>query len=108
MMLGQLPFRLLANPRFDGMHDGSLPQAGFGLAKAEITSWNGYLLPLLILTDPDSWTIPLGLSRFAGSYTYDTARVLAYSVVAMVPTVLAYGFAERYIVQGLTAGAVKG
>ncbi len=75
---------------------------------ALITSWNGYLLPLLILTDPDSWTIPLGLSRFAGSYTYDTARVLAYSVVAMVPTVLAYGFAERYIVQGLTAGAVKG
>ncbi|WP_194396268.1 carbohydrate ABC transporter permease [Microbacterium atlanticum] len=75
---------------------------------ALVTSWNGYLLPLLILTDPESWTIPLGLSRFAGSYTYDTARVLAYSVVAMVPTVLAYGVAERYIVQGLTAGAVKG
>jgi raffinose/stachyose/melibiose transport system permease protein len=75
---------------------------------ALVTSWNGYLLPLLVLTDPSSATLPLGLSQFSGSYTYDTARVLAYAVIAMLPTILAYGVAERYIVQGLTAGAVKG
>jgi len=75
---------------------------------ALVTSWNGYLLPLLILTEPSTWTLPLGLSQFNGSYTFDTARVLAYTVLAMLPTVIAYGFAERYIVQGLTAGAVKG
>lgn len=75
---------------------------------ALVTSWNGYLLPLLILTDPASATLPLGLAQFSGSYTYDTARVLAYAVIAMLPTILAYAVAERYIVQGLTAGAVKG
>jgi raffinose/stachyose/melibiose transport system permease protein len=75
---------------------------------ALVTSWNGYLLPLLILTEPSTWTLPLGLAQFSGSYTFDTARVLAYAVLAMLPTVLAYGVAERYIVQGMTAGAVKG
>lgn len=75
---------------------------------ALVTSWNGYLLPLLILTDPQTWTLPLGLAQFSGSYTFDTARVLAYAVLAMMPTILAYGIAERYIVQGMTAGAVKG
>lgn len=75
---------------------------------ALVTSWNGFILPLLILTDPAAQTLPLGLAQFSGSYTYDTARVLAYAVIAMLPTILAYAFAERYIVQGLTAGAVKG
>jgi len=75
---------------------------------ALVTSWNGFILPLLILTDPAAQTLPLGLAQFSGSYTFDTARVLAYAVVAMLPTILAYAFAEKYIVQGLTAGAVKG
>lgn len=75
---------------------------------ALVQSWNNYLLPLLVLTSQDSWTLPLGLSQFAGSYLFDTAKILAYTVLAMLPTIVAYALAERHIVQGLTAGAVKG
>ena len=75
---------------------------------ALVQSWNNYLLPLLVLTSQDSWTLPLGLSQFAGSYLFDTAKILAYTVLAMLPTIVAYAVAERHIVQGLTAGAVKG
>jgi len=75
---------------------------------ALVQSWNGYLLPLLILPGQEDWTLPLGLSQFAGSYLFDTAKVLAYAVLAMLPTIVAYALAERHIVQGLTAGAVKG
>lgn len=75
---------------------------------AIVASWNSYLLPLLILPSQDSWTLPLGLSQFAGSYLFDTAKILAYTILAMLPTIVAYAVAERWIVQGLTAGAVKG
>lgn len=75
---------------------------------ALVTSWNSFLLPLLILPSQESWTLPLGLSQFAGSYLFDTAKILAYTVLAMLPTIIVYALAERRIVQGLTAGAVKG
>ena len=75
---------------------------------ALVTSWNSFLLPLLILPSQESWTLPLGLSQFAGSYLFDTAKILAYTILAMLPTILVYAVAERRIVQGLAAGAVKG
>ena len=75
---------------------------------ALVTSWNSFLLPLLILPSQESWTLPLGLSQFAGSYLFDTAKILAYTILAMLPTIIVYAVAERKIVQGLTSGAVKG
>lgn len=73
-----------------------------------VGSWNGYLLPLLLLTSQDNWTLPLGLAQFAGTYAFDTASILTYTILAMIPTLLGYAVAERYLVQGLSAGALKG
>lgn len=74
---------------------------------AFIGSWNAYLLPLFVLTDPSSYTLPLGVQAFASQYSVDTARVLAFTSLSMIPALIFFSLFERRIVGGLT-GAVKG
>ena len=74
---------------------------------AFIGSWNGYMLPLFILNDQSLFTLPLGVANFASQYSVDTARVLAYTSLSMVPALIFFSLFERRIVGGLT-GAVKG
>jgi raffinose/stachyose/melibiose transport system permease protein len=73
-----------------------------------VTSWNAFLLPLLVLFEPDQWTLPIGVNNISAQYTSDTARVLAYTTLSMIPALLFYFVAERQIVRGLTAGSLKG
>ena len=54
------------------------------------------------------WTLPLGTMQFQGQYGQDLALVSAFVVLASIPTVIFYIFAERQIVSGLTAGSIKG
>ena len=75
---------------------------------AIVTTWNAFLLPLILLNGADQWTLPLGAMNFAGEYSSDRARILAFTVVAILPAVVFYVVAERQIVGGLTAGSVKG
>jgi raffinose/stachyose/melibiose transport system permease protein len=75
---------------------------------AIVTTWNAFLLPLILLKGADQWTLPLGVMNFSTQYSSDMARVLAFTVVAIVPAILFYVAAERQIVGGLTAGSVKG
>jgi raffinose/stachyose/melibiose transport system permease protein len=74
---------------------------------AFIGSWNGYLLPLFILNNPATFTLPLGVQQFSSQYSVDTARVLAFTSLSMLPALLFFSIFERRIVGGLT-GAVKG
>ena len=74
---------------------------------AFIGSWNSYLLPLFILNDQESFTLPLGVQAFASQYSVDTAKVLAFTSLSMVPALVFFRLFERRIVGGLT-GAVKG
>ncbi|GGD35673.1 sugar ABC transporter permease [Microbacterium faecale] len=74
---------------------------------AFVTTWNGYILPLFILSDPGLFTLPLGVQNFASQYSVDTARVLAYTSLSMVPALIFFSLFEKRIVGGLT-GAVKG
>lgn len=73
-----------------------------------IAGWNEYLLPLLILNDPQLWPLPLGIMQFQGQYGTDYARIMAYVTLLIIPAVLFYLFAEKYIVTGLTGGELKG
>ena len=75
---------------------------------AIVGTWNNFLLPLILLNGEDQWTLPLGVFNFSGQYTSDQARLLAFTVLAIVPAILFYAVAERQIVRGLTAGSVKG
>ena len=74
---------------------------------AFIGSWNSYLLPLFILNNEASFTLPLGVQAFSSQYSVDTAKVLAFTSLSMLPALLFFGVSERRIVGGLT-GAVKG
>jgi raffinose/stachyose/melibiose transport system permease protein len=75
---------------------------------AIVSTWNAFMLPLIILNGADQWTLPLGVMNFSSEYTNDQARTLAFTVMAILPAVLFYIVAERQIVSGLTAGSVKG
>lgn len=74
---------------------------------AFIASWNSYMLPLFILNDETAYTLPLGVQAFAAQYSVDTARVLAFTSLSMIPALIFFSLFERRIVGGLT-GAVKG
>ena len=74
---------------------------------AFIGSWNSYLLPLYILNDQASFTLPLGVQAFSSQYSVDTAKVLAFTSLSMIPALVFFSIFERRIVGGLT-GAVKG
>ena len=74
---------------------------------AFIGSWNGYLLPLFVLGREELYTLPLGVQAFASQYSVDTARVLAFTSLSMIPALIFFSIFERRIVGGLT-GAVKG
>lgn len=74
---------------------------------AFVNSWNSYMLPLFILNNEASYTLPLGTQAFASQYSVDTARVLAFTSLSMIPALLFFSVFERRIVGGLT-GAVKG
>jgi raffinose/stachyose/melibiose transport system permease protein len=72
-----------------------------------ITSWNTFILPLLVLTQPDHWTLPLGAANYSTEHSADTAGVLAFTTLSIVPALVFFLLAERRIVGGLS-GAVKG
>ena len=73
-----------------------------------IVSWNDLLVPLVVLNSDKLWTLPLGTMQFQGQYGQDLALVSAFVAISAIPTVIFYLFAERQIVSGLTAGAIKG
>lgn len=75
---------------------------------AMITSWNELFLPLLVLNSEDKWTLPLGTMQFRGQYVSDIPLILAFVTLSIAPTLIFYFLAERQIVSGLTAGALKG
>jgi len=74
---------------------------------AFIASWNSYLLPLFILNRESTFTLPLGVQAFSSQYSTDTAKVLAFTSLSMLPALLFFSLFQRRIVGGLT-GAVKG
>ena len=73
-----------------------------------VVSWNDFLIPLVVLNNDAKWTLPLGTMQFQGQYSSNIALVAAFVTISAIPAVIFYLFAERQIVTGLTAGAVKG
>jgi raffinose/stachyose/melibiose transport system permease protein len=73
---------------------------------AFVTSWNAYLLPLLLLQD-DMRTLPLGVADYSSEHSSDTAGVLAFTTLAMIPALMLFLAMQKRIVSGLQ-GAVKG
>lgn len=70
--------------------------------------WNDYLLPSLVLTNKELYTIPIATQAFYGTYSTDIGLVMAALLLAMLPILILYLFLQKYIVAGVTSGAVKG
>ena len=73
-----------------------------------VTSWNNFLLPLLVLNNQSLWTLPMGVMKYSGEHGVEWGPILAFVTLALVPVVGFYLLAQQQLIAGLTAGAVKG
>lgn len=75
---------------------------------AFVHSWNNYIMPLIMLNSGDKYPWPLGIMVYQGEFSTDWQLVLAFITLTILPTVIVFFAAQKHIVAGLTAGAVKG
>ncbi len=114
----QLPSELLDAAMIDGcgyfryFFHVTLPLSGPILSTVAVISfigsWNNYLLPLVVLNSESRYPWTLGLMAFQGQYSTAWQLVLVFITLTILPAILMFLMAQRYIVAGLTAGAVKG
>jgi multiple sugar transport system permease protein len=74
---------------------------------AFMQSWNNFLWPLIVTSDKQMMTLPLGLSSLQGRYTTDWNVLMAGTVISTVPVLAVYVFAQKYIIQGLSHTGLK-
>jgi len=71
--------------------------------------WNDFMLPLLVLNKSNTmWTMPLFIFNFKSQYSIDTTLAFAAFLLSLIPIMILYAFLQRYIIAGLTNGALKG
>src|SRR5262252_4410352 len=73
-----------------------------------VQAWNNYLLPLILLNSDAKYPWPLGIMVYQGEFSSDWQLVLAFVSLTIAPAIIVFLLAQRFIVAGLTAGAVKG
>ena len=71
-------------------------------------AWNGLLWPMLVISDMKKYTIPIGLNTLWSPYGNNYDLMITGSCFAIIPLLIIYLFAQRFIIEGMTAGAVKG
>ncbi|BFH65355.1 carbohydrate ABC transporter permease [Paenibacillus azoreducens] len=72
-----------------------------------LSTWNDFMLPLIILSEPDSYTLPLVQYVFQGQFSTDYNLAFASYLLALAPMVIVYLVAQKWIINGITQGAVK-
>jgi multiple sugar transport system permease protein len=76
---------------------------------AFLDAWNNLLFPLMLVSQPSMKTLPPGMIlAFAGEFKHDWGGMMATSVIVSLPVVVAFVLVQRFLVEGLTRGAVKG
>jgi ABC-type glycerol-3-phosphate transport system permease component len=115
--VARLPDELLEAARIDGCSSFSIfmrivlplirPIAVVTVIWTLITAWNEYLLPLIFLQSPTKQPLTLLPQFFEGQYGSDQGKIVAAAVIALLPEIIAYVFAQRWFEAGLTAGALK-
>jgi raffinose/stachyose/melibiose transport system permease protein len=73
-----------------------------------VSSWNNYLLPLILLNTETKYPWPLGIMVYQGEFGTDWQLILAFVTLTILPTIIVFFAAQKHVVAGLTAGAVKG
>ena len=70
-------------------------------------SWNSFLWPLVVLRSPELQTLPIALAGLLGQYTTQWDVVMAGSVVSVLPMLVLYIFAQKYVIQGVASSGIK-
>ncbi|PYE25767.1 carbohydrate ABC transporter membrane protein 2 (CUT1 family) [Rhizobium sp. PP-CC-3A-592] len=86
----------------------TLPGIAATLGFVFTAAWSELLFALMLISGNDSATFPVGLLTFVSKFSVDFGQMMAAGVMALVPACLFFLLIQRYLVQGLTAGAVKG
>lgn len=86
----------------------TLPGMGATLGFVFTAAWSELLFGLMLINSEDRMTFPVGLLTFVSKFAVDWGQMMAAAVMALIPACLFFALIQRYLVQGLTAGAVKG
>ena len=73
-----------------------------------LAMWNDFMWPLIILSDDSKYTLPVALANLVGEHVQDTELMMAGSVITILPVLLVFVALQRYYIEGITAGSVKG
>jgi multiple sugar transport system permease protein/raffinose/stachyose/melibiose transport system permease protein len=113
----RMPQDLFDAARMDGYSDFEifwrialpigLPAAATTVILNMIYIWNEFLFAVVLLTDDDKRTLPLGIQRFMGDHLDDTGMLATGLMIAVIPIIIAYVFFSEKMIQGMTAGAIK-
>ncbi|WP_245628028.1 carbohydrate ABC transporter permease [Shouchella shacheensis] len=113
-----IPNDLIEAAKIDGLnYFGIFVQIMVPLAKPAIVTqvilgllagYNDFMGPLIYLNSPENFTLQLVLASFRGYYTSEWGLIMAGSVVALIPTLIAFFFAQKQFIQGITMTGVKG
>lgn len=113
-----VPNEVLESARLDGCSDfGAFFRIVIPFITPAITtlslliflwSWNNFLLPLIMITDPDLYTIPLSITTLSDAYRTDLAAQILGLSIGTLPVLILFAFGSKNFIRGLTAGSIKG
>ena len=112
-----IPSELLDAARIDGCSEFGIyyrivlpiikPALGALTIYSFLSSWNGYLWPLIVLRDEAKYTLPIGLANLVGIYRQEYGMLMAGTLLSLLPIVILFLAMQREFVQGITLGSVK-
>ena len=102
-MIG-VPNELLEAARIDGLKPGIATLVIFTF----VNIWNDFMGPLIYLNSTELKTIQLGIRMFISQYGADYALIMAASVCSLIPVLIVFMVCQKWFVEGITAGGVKG
>ena len=113
-----IPSELLEASRIDGASEFlafrkimlplSLPALATLAIIDVLATWNEFLIALVMISSKASRTVPIGLLQFQGEYSSNYVLLMAGILISILPVVVIFIFLQRYLISGLTSGAVKG
>lgn len=112
-----IPDTIIESARIDGAGEGRIfLTIVFPIIKPAIItlglliflwSWNNFIIPLVFVSDPKQYTLPLFVSTLGGSYRIDYAAKLLNLTIATIPVLVFFSIFSKYLIKGMTIGAVK-
>ena len=113
-----IPDALCESAKIDGAGHGliffriiipmSVPALATLMVLKFVWTWNDYQNPLVFLSSESKYTIPMGMTKFMTEYTQYYSLIMVAAVCAILPLIVVFLFGQKYVIEGMTAGAVKG